>query len=132
MEDMRFNIISYPKAAIINDTNPRNHDGLLGQVLKNPNLLEDTQPHFSGKANYDQWCRIEVAKCIQEQFKGDLVGIGIKINMSMLFNSLQFSDCEGDETIYNSESIIFSDSLLVDDFRQQISLLQRLVNDHVQ
>jgi len=41
MEDMQFNIISYPKAAIINDTNPRNHNGLLGQALKNLNLLED-------------------------------------------------------------------------------------------
>jgi len=64
IKDMRFNVISYPKAAIINDTNPYNYDGLFDQVLKNPNLLEDAQSHFGGKANYDQWCRIEVAKYI--------------------------------------------------------------------
>src|SRR5437016_515229 len=51
--------------------------------------------------------------------------------MSMLLNSLQFSDCDEDEMIYNSESVIFGISILADDLRQQILLLQTLVNDHV-
>ena len=80
--------------------------------------MKDAQPHFGGKVNYDQWCKIEVAKGIQEQFKEDLVRIEIRMNMSMLLNSLQFSDCDEDEMIYNSESIIFGNSILADDLRQ--------------
>src|SRR5437016_2532249 len=87
--------------------------------------------HSLTLVNYDQWCRIEVAKRIQEQFKEDLVRIGIRMNMSMLLNSLQFSDCDGDEMIYNSESIIFGNSILADDLRQRILPLQTLVNDYV-
>ena len=65
-EDIWLNVISYPKSAIINDTHLHNYDGLLRCVLKNPNFLEDAEPHFGGKANYDQWHKIEVAKQMHE------------------------------------------------------------------
>ena len=48
-EDIRFNIISYPKSAIINDINSRNYKGLLDFVLQHSNLLKDTLPHFRGR-----------------------------------------------------------------------------------
>ena len=93
--------------------------------------MKDAQLHFDGKANYNQWRKIEVTKGIQEQFKEDLVRIRIRMNMSMLLNSLQFFDCDRDEMIYNSESIIFGNSILADDLTQRILLLQTLVNDYV-
>ena len=68
MKDIGFNVISYPKAAIINNIDSHNHDGLLDWALKNSNLLKDAQPHFGSKANYDQRRKIEVAKHIQKQF----------------------------------------------------------------
>ena len=105
------NVISYPKSAIINDTYPHNYDGLLGYALKNPNLLEDAEPYFGGKANYDQWRKIEVAKWMCKQLKEDLIQTGIKIDMSMLLKSLRYSEYEGDEIVDSSEALGFNNSL---------------------
>ena len=52
-ENIRFNIISYLKSAIMNDTNPGNYDGLLDSALQHPNFLEDALPHFGSTSNYN-------------------------------------------------------------------------------
>ena len=49
--DVRFNIIAYPKAGIINGTSPRNLNSTISDASK-ANLYQHALPHFSGKLNY--------------------------------------------------------------------------------
>ena len=125
------NVISYSKSAIINDTHLHNYDGLLRCALKNLNLLEDAEPYFRGKVNYDQWRKIEVAKRICKQLKKDLIWTGIKIDMSILLKSFRYSEYEGDEMVDSSEALGFNNSLQKDHLKQQILLLHNLINEHI-
>ncbi|KAI9837679.1 MAG: hypothetical protein M1837_002721 [Sclerophora amabilis] len=89
MEDVRYNIICYPKRQIINDKAGRAMDGSFPNVPSRPTLNNDALPHFGGEDNYQWWRMVEAGKTALEILKRKSETLEFKASLPAVMQSLK-------------------------------------------
>ncbi|KAI9849612.1 MAG: hypothetical protein M1837_002737 [Sclerophora amabilis] len=125
MEDVRYNIICYPKRQIINDKAGRAMDRSFPNVPSRPTLNNDALPHFGGEDNYQWWRMVEAGKTALEILKRKSETLEFKASLSAVMQSLKLPSEQFQPALdhlqchYHNPEMIWSRVALVQHLIQQ-------------